>query len=333
MMAARSIETAKRKVAMLALWSIPVAVGVLALKFAAWWITDSVALYSDALESIVNVIASFFALWAIRISHMPADENHPFGHHKAEYLSAVVEGALIIVAALLIFREAFFALQSPMPLERPWPGLAINAVAGVLNAVWAWVLIRAGRPGANSSGPGRRHGLLHQDPARELDRPLPRRHVLSASDAAAAARPGVAAGAARDLECRVAEYVFGAFARRHELTAVVGVDQFAGERRDEEFTFAERVRGAVRRDAIGGQECHLADGATGAETEDGAAKIRCAACGRARDLLQNAGQLEVLVRRRVGGGAHRGGHQDSSGGKTQDRLEHEVLQKIVELQF
>jgi cation diffusion facilitator family transporter len=130
---------------MLALWSIPVAVAVLALKFAAWWITDSVALYSDALESIVNVIASFFALWAIRISHMPADENHPFGHHKAEYLSAVVEGALIIVAALLIFREAFFALQSPMPLERPWPGLAINAVAGVLNAGWAWVLIRAGR--------------------------------------------------------------------------------------------------------------------------------------------------------------------------------------------
>ncbi|MDN5927776.1 MAG: cation diffusion facilitator family transporter [Hyphomicrobiales bacterium] len=144
-MAARSKETAKQKVVMLALWSIPVALGVLALKFAAWWITGSVALYSDALESIVNVIASFFALWAIRISHLPADENHPFGHHKAEYLSAVVEGALIIVAALLIFREAFFALQSPTQLDQPWPGLAINAIAGVLNAAWAWVLIRAGR--------------------------------------------------------------------------------------------------------------------------------------------------------------------------------------------
>ena len=135
----------KYRVAQLALWSIPVALAVLALKFAAWWITDSVALYSDALESIVNVIAAVFALWAIRVSHLPADDNHPFGHHKAEYLSAVVEGALIIVAALLICREAFFALQAPMPLERPWPGLAINAVGGVLNAIWAWVLIRAGR--------------------------------------------------------------------------------------------------------------------------------------------------------------------------------------------
>ncbi|MGN6464557.1 MAG: cation diffusion facilitator family transporter [Rhizobiaceae bacterium] len=135
----------KRRVAALAAWSIPVALAVMALKFAAWWITDSVALYSDALESIVNVIAAFFALWAIRVSHLPADDNHPFGHHKAEYLSAVVEGAMIIVAALLIFREAFFALESPAPLERPWPGLAVNAIGGVLNAIWALALIRTGR--------------------------------------------------------------------------------------------------------------------------------------------------------------------------------------------
>jgi cation diffusion facilitator family transporter len=135
----------KRRVVALALWSIPVALVVMALKFAAWWITASVALYSDALESIVNVIAAVLALRAIRVSHLPADENHPFGHHKAEYFSAVVEGAMIIVAALLIFREAFFALEAPAPLEKPWPGLAINAVAGVLNAVWAWALIRAGR--------------------------------------------------------------------------------------------------------------------------------------------------------------------------------------------
>jgi cation diffusion facilitator family transporter len=91
------------------------------------------------------VIAAFFALWAIRVSHLPADDNHPFGHHKAEYLSAVVEGAMIIVAALLIFREAFFALESPAPLERPWPGLAVNAIGGVLNAIWALALIRTGR--------------------------------------------------------------------------------------------------------------------------------------------------------------------------------------------
>src|SRR5690348_11317813 len=101
----------KRRVVALALWSFPVARVGRALKFAAWWITASVALYSDALESIVNVIAAVLALWAIRVSHLPADENHPFGHHKAEYFSAVVEGAMIIVAALLIFREAFFALE------------------------------------------------------------------------------------------------------------------------------------------------------------------------------------------------------------------------------
>ncbi|MGN6582663.1 MAG: cation diffusion facilitator family transporter [Rhizobiaceae bacterium] len=132
------------RAATLAAWSIPVALAVMALKFVAWWITGSVALYSDALESIVNVIASAIALWAIRVSYLPADENHPFGHHKAEYFSAVVEGAMIIVAALLICREAFFALETPHPLERPWPGLAINAIAGVVNALWALVLIRQG---------------------------------------------------------------------------------------------------------------------------------------------------------------------------------------------
>lgn len=132
------------RAATLAAWSIPVALAVMGLKFVAWWITGSVALYSDALESIVNVIASAIALWAIRVSYLPADENHPFGHHKAEYFSAVVEGAMIIVAALLICREAFFALEAPHPLERPWPGLAINAVAGVINAIWALVLIRQG---------------------------------------------------------------------------------------------------------------------------------------------------------------------------------------------
>lgn len=132
------------RAATLAAWSIPVALAVMGLKFVAWWITGSVALYSDALESIVNVIASAIALWAIRVSYLPADENHPFGHHKAEYFSAVVEGAMIIVAALLICREAFFALETPHPLERPWPGLAINAIAGVVNALWALVLIRQG---------------------------------------------------------------------------------------------------------------------------------------------------------------------------------------------
>ncbi len=136
---------AKRKVARLAAWSIPVSLGVMGLKFVAWRITGSVALFSDALESIVNVIAATVAFYAIRVSHRPADDEHPFGHHKAEYFSAVLEGVLIIVAALLIAREAFGALHAPAVLQAPWQGLAVNGAAAVVNGIWALVLIRAGQ--------------------------------------------------------------------------------------------------------------------------------------------------------------------------------------------
>src|SRR5882757_5436811 len=90
-----------------ALGSIAVGCLVLGLKTAAWWLTGSVALYSDALESIVNVAASAVALGALRFAARPADANHPYGHDKAEFFSAVIEGVLIIVAALLIFDEAW----------------------------------------------------------------------------------------------------------------------------------------------------------------------------------------------------------------------------------
>ncbi|TIO91456.1 MAG: cation transporter, partial [Mesorhizobium sp.] len=136
---------AKRKIASLAFWSIVIAFLVMGLKFVAWQMTGSVALYSDALESIVNVITSAAALWAIRISHKPADSDHPFGHHKAEYFSAVLEGVLIVVAALLIIAKVWQSLQNPASLEQPWQGLAINAGAALVNAAWAFVLIRNGR--------------------------------------------------------------------------------------------------------------------------------------------------------------------------------------------
>lgn len=138
-------KTSKQKVATLAAWSIVIALAVLALKALAWWITGSVALYSDALESIVNVIASGAALYAIRLSHKPADQDHPFGHHKAEYFSAVLEGVLIVVAALLILVAAWRALQVPVTLDQPWTGLAVNGFASAINAIWALVLIRNGR--------------------------------------------------------------------------------------------------------------------------------------------------------------------------------------------
>lgn len=135
----------KNIVRRLAFWSIVVAFGVMALKFVAWWLTGSVALLSDALESIVNIVASLAAFYAVRVSQMPADTNHPFGHHKAEYLSAVLEGVLIVVAALLIFREAFLAFFEPRVLAAPVAGLAVNALAAVANGVWAWLLISTGR--------------------------------------------------------------------------------------------------------------------------------------------------------------------------------------------
>jgi len=134
-----------RNIYWLALGSIAVGVIVLGLKYAAYHLTGSVALLSDAIESIVNVVTAVVALLAVKLGAKPADEQHPYGHHKAEYFSAVLEGVLIVIAAVLIIREAYGSLLDPRKLEAPWLGLAVNASAGVLNAAWAWVLIRNGR--------------------------------------------------------------------------------------------------------------------------------------------------------------------------------------------
>ncbi|WP_432287305.1 cation diffusion facilitator family transporter [Aminobacter sp. BA135] len=137
--------SAKKRVARLAFWSIIIGGAVMGLKFVAWWLTGSVALYSDALESIVNVVAAMAAFWAIKVSHKPADLDHQHGHHKAEYFSAVLEGVLIIVAALLILFEVWRSWGTPMDAEQPWLGLGINGIAAVVNAIWATMLIRVGR--------------------------------------------------------------------------------------------------------------------------------------------------------------------------------------------
>jgi cation diffusion facilitator family transporter len=125
--------------------SIVVGIVVLALKYTAYVLTGSVALLSDAIESIVNVATAGVALLAVRWSGMPADAGHPYGHHKAEYFSAVVEGVLIVIAALAILREAYFGYLAPKSLDAPWQGLAVNGLASLFNAVWSWVLIRQGR--------------------------------------------------------------------------------------------------------------------------------------------------------------------------------------------
>jgi cation diffusion facilitator family transporter len=129
----------------LALGSIGIGLLVLAIKYLAYALTGSVALYSDALESIINVATAVSAFFAVRVSAVPPDANHPYGHHKAEYLSAVLEGVLIVVAAILILYASYEGLMSPRPLDAPWQGLLVNAGASALNAIWCFVLFRYGR--------------------------------------------------------------------------------------------------------------------------------------------------------------------------------------------
>lgn len=125
--------------------SIAVALAVMGVKYVAYVMTGSVALLSDAMESIVNVVTAIAALIAIRIGSQPPDRGHPFGHHKAEYFAAVLEGALIILAAALIFKEALDAILTPRALNQPVAGLLVSALATAMNAAWAWVLMSRGR--------------------------------------------------------------------------------------------------------------------------------------------------------------------------------------------
>lgn len=118
---------------------------VLALKFSAYWLTGSVALYSDALESIINVAAAGAALLAVWVSSQPADTNHPYGHQKAEYFAAGLEGALILIAALAILRASYFGFLDPKPLDAPFAGILLNSTATLINGAWALLLVRWGR--------------------------------------------------------------------------------------------------------------------------------------------------------------------------------------------
>lgn len=117
----------------------------MALKTLAWWVTGSVGLLSDAMESVVNLVAAVVALVALRVASQPADEHHAFGHGKAEYFSAGVEGALILVAAASIAWAAVERLLDPRGLESVGVGLGVSVVAAALNGVVATVLLRAGR--------------------------------------------------------------------------------------------------------------------------------------------------------------------------------------------
>lgn len=125
--------------------SVATGVVVFALKLTAWRLTDSVGLLSDALESTVNIGAALVAVFALRAANRPADAEHHYGHGKAEYLSAMVEGFLILAASAAIIATAILRLLNPKPLEDVGIGLAVSVLASVLNGVVAYTLIRVGR--------------------------------------------------------------------------------------------------------------------------------------------------------------------------------------------
>ncbi|MET0748881.1 MAG: cation diffusion facilitator family transporter [Rhizobium sp.] len=129
----------------IALGSFGISIVVLAIKYAAFWITGSVALFSDALESIINVVTAVAVIVAIKAAAVPPDEQHPYGHHKAEYLSAVVVGTMIVGAAVAILHEAYQGFLAPKAIDAPWIGLAVSTGATFLNIGWSYVLIHQGR--------------------------------------------------------------------------------------------------------------------------------------------------------------------------------------------
>lgn len=138
----QTLATTARRYALL---SVGAAVVTIALKSTAYGLTGSVGLLSDAIESVVNLIAALVAVWALTIAGRPADREHAYGHTKAEYFASAVEGIMIIIAALAIGVAAGGRLLHPQPLERVWLGLGVALVAALVNGGVAWVLLQAGR--------------------------------------------------------------------------------------------------------------------------------------------------------------------------------------------
>jgi cation diffusion facilitator family transporter len=125
--------------------SVAVALATIVMKTAAWWVTDSVSLLSDALESLVNLAGAMFALLMVTIAAQPADDDHPYGHHKAEYFSSGFEGVLILVAALAIIAAAVHRLFNPQPLQSLGSGLALTVISSAMNGALAWAMLRKAR--------------------------------------------------------------------------------------------------------------------------------------------------------------------------------------------
>lgn len=128
------------------LWaSVAVAIITILLKTLAWYVTGSVGLLSDAMESFVNLASAIFALMMVTIAQRPADEDHPYGHHKAEYFSSGFEGVLIVGVAVGIVWAAVSRLLTPQPLQELGWGLALSVLSSALNGLLAWVMFSAAK--------------------------------------------------------------------------------------------------------------------------------------------------------------------------------------------
>ena len=125
--------------------SIAVAAVTIALKAAAWWVSDSVGLLSDAVEGLVNLAGASFALAMVTVAARPPDDDHPYGHHKAEYFSSGFEGLLIMVAAAAIVWEAVGRLLEPQPVQQLGLGIGLAVLASVLNGGLAWAMLKKAR--------------------------------------------------------------------------------------------------------------------------------------------------------------------------------------------
>ena len=128
------------------LWaSVVVAIITISLKTLAWYITDSVGLLSDAMESFVNLASAIFALLMVTVAEQPADEEHPYGHHKAEYFSSGFEGILIMGAAAASIWASAHRIFDPQPVDDLGWGLALSVASSALNALLAWVMFGAAK--------------------------------------------------------------------------------------------------------------------------------------------------------------------------------------------
>ena len=125
--------------------SVGVALATIVLKTGAWWVSGSVSLLADAMESLVNLAGAMFALAMVIVAARPPDEEHPYGHHKAEYFSSGFEGVLIFVAALAILWAAVMRLRDPQPLDAVGLGIVLSVVSSTLNGVLAWSMLRKAR--------------------------------------------------------------------------------------------------------------------------------------------------------------------------------------------